>query len=67
LAGCAKKYPQAKLYTDFRKMFETQQDIDAVTIATPDHVHAVAMSMAMKLGKHVHCQKPLTTAFTRPA
>jgi predicted dehydrogenase len=55
-----KKYPGAKLYTDFRKMLETQKDIDAVTISTPDHVHAVATSMAMKLGKHVHCQKPLT-------
>lgn len=60
LAATAKKYPQAKLYSDFRKMLETQKDIDAVTIATPDHVHAVAASMAMKLGKHVHCQKPLT-------
>ena len=60
LGASARKYPGAKLYTDFRKMLETQKDIDAVIIATPDHVHAVAMAMAMKLGKHVHCQKPLT-------
>ena len=60
LAQNAKKYPGAKLYTDFRKMLETQKDIEAVTIAAPDHVHAVATSMAMQLGKHVHCQKPLT-------
>jgi predicted dehydrogenase len=60
LAQNAKKYPQAKLYTDFRKMLETQKDIDAVTIATPDHVHAVATALAMQLGKHVLCQKPLT-------
>jgi predicted dehydrogenase len=60
LADNARKYPGAKLYTDFRKMLETQKDIDEVTIATPDHVHAVATAMAMKLGKHVHCQKPLT-------
>jgi predicted dehydrogenase len=60
LAQNAKKYPGAKLYTDFRKMLETQKDIEAVTIATPDHVHAVATAMAMQLGKHVHCQKPLT-------
>ena len=60
LAANARKYPGAKLYTDFRKMLEMQKDIDAVTIATPDHVHAVATAMAMKLGKHVHCQKPLT-------
>lgn len=60
MAQVAKNYPNARLYTDFRKMLESQKDIDAVTIATPDHVHAVATSMAMKLGKHVHCQKPLT-------
>src|SRR5215471_588041 len=60
LAANAKKSPGAKLYTDFRKMLETQKDIDAVTVSTPDHVHAVATAMAMKLGKHVHCQKPLT-------
>ena len=55
----AKKYPGAKLHTDFRKMLETQKDIDAVICATPDHNHAVVSIMAMKLGKHVHCQKPL--------
>lgn len=60
LAQNARKYPGAKRHTDFRKMFEEQKDIDAVLIATPDHVHAVATAMAMKLGKHVHCQKPLT-------
>jgi len=59
LAGAAKRFPNAKLYADFRRMLETQKDIDAVVIATPDHVHAVAAAMAMKLGKHVHCQKPL--------
>ena len=55
-----KKYPNAKVYTDFREMLEKQKDIDAVTIATPDHTHAVITMMAMKLGKHVYCQKPLT-------
>ncbi len=60
LASNAKRYPGAKTYTDFRKMLETQKDIDVVVIATPDHVHAAATAMAMKLGKHVHCQKPLT-------
>jgi predicted dehydrogenase len=53
-------FPKAKKYTDFRKMLEKQKDIDAVVIATPDHTHAVIAMMAMKMGKHVYCQKPLT-------
>ncbi len=53
-------FPKAKRYTDFREMLEKQKDIDAVTVSTPDHTHAVAAIMAMKLGKHVYCQKPLT-------
>jgi len=55
----AKKYPGAKLHTDFRKMLDTQKDIDAVVVATPDHNHAVVSITAMKMGKHCHCQKPL--------
>lgn len=54
------EYPQAKKYTDFRKMLEKQKEIDAVVVATPDHTHAVVSMMAMKMGKHVYCQKPLT-------
>jgi len=53
-------YPNAKVHTDFRKMLETQKDIDAVIVATPDHTHAVIAMAAMKLGKHVYVQKPLT-------
>lgn len=60
LARNAKDFPKAKLYADFRKMLETQKDIDAVVVATPDHNHAVVSILAMKMGKHVHCQKPLT-------
>jgi len=57
----AGKFPQAKKYNDFRKMFdEMGKSIDAVTVSTPDHTHAVAAMMAIKLGKHVYCQKPLT-------
>ena len=55
-----KKYPKAKVYSDFRKMLDTQKDIDAVVIATPDHTHAVISMEAMRRGKHVYCQKPLT-------
>ncbi len=53
-------YEKAKWYKDFREMLENQKDIDAVVIATPDHVHAAAATMAMKMGKHVYVQKPLT-------
>jgi predicted dehydrogenase len=57
----AKQFPQAKTYRDFRKMFEEmEKGIDAVTVSTPDHTHAPASMMAMKLKKHVYCQKPLT-------
>ena len=55
-----KKYPRAKVYTDYREMFDKQKDIDAVVIATPDHTHAVITMEAMRRGKHVYCQKPLT-------
>lgn len=55
------KYPQAKRYRDFRVMLdEMQNKIDAVVVGTPDHTHAVAGVMAMKLGKHCYCEKPLT-------
>ena len=54
------KYPTAKKYSDFRRMLEKQKDIDAVIVATPDHTHAVISMMAIKMGKHVYCQKPLT-------
>jgi predicted dehydrogenase len=55
-----KKYPNAKPYKDFRKMLDEQKDIDAVIVATPDHMHAIASIAAMRRGKHVYCQKPLT-------
>jgi predicted dehydrogenase len=55
-----KKYPQAKVYSDFREMLDKERSIDAVMIATPDHTHAVIAMEAMRRGKHVYCQKPLT-------
>src|SRR5437762_3948827 len=60
-AGSFRKYPQAKRFKDFRVMLEKEgRHIDAVTVSTPDHMHAPAALMAMKMGKHVYCQKPLT-------
>ena len=53
-------FQKANKYTDFREMLAKQQDIDAVLVATPDHNHAVVASAAMKAGKHVYVQKPLT-------
>ena len=56
-----KKYPKAKKFFDYRKMLEELGDkIDAVTVSTPDHTHAPASVMAMRMGKHCFCQKPLT-------
>ena len=54
------RYPKAKKYRDFRRMLEKQKDIEAVIVATPDHTHAVISMMAIKMGKHVYCQKPMT-------
>ncbi|HUP80953.1 MAG TPA: Gfo/Idh/MocA family oxidoreductase, partial [Pirellula sp.] len=50
----------AKIYTDFREMLDKEKGIDAVSVSTPDHTHAIASLTAMALGKHVYCQKPLT-------
>ena len=55
------QYPTAKKYKDYRKMFETEgKNIDAVMIATPDHMHTPVALLAMQHGKHVYCEKPLT-------
>lgn len=60
-AGTYKRFPAAKQFKDFRVMLEKEaKNFDAVTISTPDHTHFHAAAMAMKLGKHVYCQKPLT-------
>ena len=60
-AQSLKNFPDAKFYKDFREMLDKEhQNIDAVTVSTPDHTHAVAAMAAMKLGKHVYVQKPLT-------
>jgi len=55
-----KRYPAAKRYKHFRQMLDQEKSIDAVVVATPDHAHAIVSITAMKLGKHVYCEKPLT-------
>ena len=55
-----KRFPNAKLYADFREMLDNEKDIDAVTISTPDHVHGPAAVYAMERDKHVYVQKPIT-------
>ncbi|MEI6782120.1 MAG: Gfo/Idh/MocA family oxidoreductase [Verrucomicrobiota bacterium] len=54
------KYPKAKRYQDFREMLDQEKSIDAVVVGTPDHLHAIVSMTAIKHGKHVYCEKPLT-------
>ena len=60
LGRAAKKFPMAKSFTDWRRLFDTAKEFDAVSVSTPDHMHAPVSLPAMALGKHVFCQKPLT-------
>lgn len=52
--------PKANVYKDYRKLLETEKSLDAVIIATPDHWHATICTAAIRAGKHVYCEKPLT-------
>ncbi len=61
LGAANARFPAARTYRDFRTMLEREADkIDAVVVGTPDHTHAPAAAMALRLGKHVYCEKPLT-------
>jgi len=60
VARAAEKYPKARQYRDFRKMIDEAKDLDAVVISTPHHIHAPATARALRAGKHVYCEKPLT-------
>lgn len=59
LGKCGEKFSKAQKFNDFRKLID-QESIDAVCVCTPDHIHAPATVMALKHGKHVYCEKPLT-------
>jgi len=54
------KYEKANKYRDFRRMLDKEKSLDAITVSTPDHAHAVIAMMAIKMKKHVFVQKPLT-------
>jgi predicted dehydrogenase len=60
LDAAAARYPGAKKFTDFRRVFDRASDFDAVVVSTCEHTHAFATMLALKHGKHVYCEKPLT-------
>src|SRR5262249_2760663 len=63
LGAKVKKWPQAKTFSDYRRLFddaEILKNMDAATISTPDHNHAIPAAIAIKNKKHVYVQKPLT-------
>lgn len=55
-----RQFPKAKPYQDWRKMLDAEKALDAVVVSTPDHNHAFISVTAMRMGKHVYCEKPLT-------
>ncbi len=59
-AGVYNRYPNVTKYTDFRQMLDKQKDIQAVVVSTPDHTHFHASATAIRMSKHVYCEKPLT-------
>jgi predicted dehydrogenase len=54
------RYPNARIYTDFRELLDKEKGIDAIVIGTPDHTHASVAMAAIQLHKHVYCAKPMT-------
>jgi len=60
LNAAGNRFPKARKFVDFRKVFDRPQEFDAVTVATCEHTHALATMLALKHKKHVYCEKPLT-------
>ncbi len=58
--AAATRFPQARKAADFRKLFDRASEFDAVVVSTCEHTHAFATMLALKHGKHVYCEKPLT-------
>jgi predicted dehydrogenase len=59
LDRAAARFPRARRYNDFRRLFDQSNDIDAVVVSTTEHTHAFATMPALRLNKHVYCEKPL--------
>jgi predicted dehydrogenase len=66
-AGNFKRWPQAELFKDFRVLLDKRKDLDAVIIATPDHMHAPIAIAALRAGKHVYVEKPMAHTVRKPA
>ncbi len=60
LAAAAGRHKDARTFTDFRKLFDEPKRFDAVVVSTCEHTHVYPTLAALKLGKHVYCEKPLT-------
>lgn len=58
--AAAAKHPHAERYSDFRRLFDRAASFDAVVVSTCEHTHAMATLLALRHGKHVYCEKPLT-------
>jgi predicted dehydrogenase len=59
IAPLQEKFPQIRIYQDWRELLKHEKAIDSVNVSVPDHIHAAVAMEAMKRGKHVYCQKPL--------